>query len=165
MLADFLKVAHSNTARNIETCGVLAGVLRQDVLYITHLIIPKQRGNSDNCETIAEDELWIYQSENDLLTLGWIHTHPSQQCFLSSIDLHTQCGYQSMLPEACAIVLSPQYSPNCGIFRLTTPDGLKRIQGCPRSGFHPHDPPTTFRNCEHVSVVPGVGYVVVDMRS
>ena len=34
-----------------------------------------------------------------LLTLGWIHTHPTQTCFLSSVDLHTHCGYQSLLDE------------------------------------------------------------------
>jgi proteasome lid subunit RPN8/RPN11 len=27
--------------------------------------------------------------------LGWIHTHPSQSCFMSSIDVHTQAGYQA----------------------------------------------------------------------
>ena len=35
-----------------------------------------------------------------MMTLGWIHTHPSQSCFLSSVDLHTHCGYQSILDEA-----------------------------------------------------------------
>ena len=51
-----------------------------------------------------------YCSEDpSLLTLGWIHTHPTQTCFLSSVDLHTHCGYQSLLDEAVAIVLSPRF--------------------------------------------------------
>lgn len=42
-----------------------------------------------------------------IITLGWVHTHPRQTCFLSSVDLHTHCGYQSMLEEAVAVVLAP----------------------------------------------------------
>ena len=34
------------------------------------------------------------QDKRSLYPLGWIHTHPTQTCFLSSVDVHTQCGYQ-----------------------------------------------------------------------
>ena len=30
-----------------------------------------------------------------------------QTCFLSSVDVHTHCGYQTMLDEAIAIVMAP----------------------------------------------------------
>lgn len=69
-----------------------------------------------------EEELYDFCFSNELLTLGWIHvrafrlstdcaakfltlgsnglqTHPKQDCFLSSVDIHTQCGFQSILPE------------------------------------------------------------------
>ena len=40
------------------------------------------------------------QDKRSLYPLGWIHTHPTQTCFLSSVDVHTQCGYQVLrLPE------------------------------------------------------------------
>lgn len=45
-------------------------------------------------EMLNEEELFDYQYERGLMPLGWIHTHPTQTCFLSSIDVHTQCGYQ-----------------------------------------------------------------------
>ncbi len=35
------------------------------------------------------------QDRRALYPLGWIHTHPTQTCFLSSVDVHTQCGYQA----------------------------------------------------------------------
>jgi hypothetical protein len=46
---------------------------------------------------------------HDLITLGWIHTHPSQKCFLSSIDLHTQvrilgCSLAVAFVAACALL-------------------------------------------------------------
>lgn len=37
-------------------------------------------------------------------------THPTQTAFLSSVDLHTHCSYQMMLPEAIAIVCSPKFN-------------------------------------------------------
>lgn len=63
---------------------------------------------------------------------GWIHTHPRQECFLSSVDLHTHCGFQSLLPEAIAIVCAPRDRrlPNSS-FNLTAPptgSGLGIIQ-------------------------------------
>lgn len=39
-----------------------------------------------------------------------LQTHPSQTSFMSSVDLHTHCSYQLILPEAIAIVCSPKYS-------------------------------------------------------
>lgn len=38
-----------------------------------------------------------------------LQTHPTQTAFLSSVDLHTHCSYQLMLPEAVAIVCSPKH--------------------------------------------------------
>ena len=46
-----------------------------------------------------EEEIFDIQDQLNLITLGWIHTHPSQTAFLSSVDLHTQAGYQIMMPE------------------------------------------------------------------
>lgn len=90
----FLDIADANTRRNIETCGILAGKLSQNKFIITHCIIPKQKGTSDTCSTEQEHELCEVIDEYNLITLGWIHTHPSQTAFLSSIDLHTHYGYQ-----------------------------------------------------------------------
>ena len=40
---------------------------------ITHLIVPKQRGTPDSCDTENEEELFDVQDKYDLITLGWIH--------------------------------------------------------------------------------------------
>lgn len=90
----FLELAEANTLRNVETCGILAGKLAQNKFIITHCILPKQKGTSDTCSTEHEHELCEAIDENNLITLGWIHTHPTQTAFLSSIDLHTHFGYQ-----------------------------------------------------------------------
>lgn len=37
------------------------------------MILPKQRGGPDSCETLSEEELFDVQDQHDLITLGWIH--------------------------------------------------------------------------------------------
>jgi STAM-binding protein len=56
-------------------------------------------------------ELFEYVDTEGLMVCGWIHTHPTQTCFLSSRDLHTSVGYQVMLPESVAIVCAPSKVP------------------------------------------------------
>ncbi|KAJ1908804.1 hypothetical protein IWQ60_011516, partial [Tieghemiomyces parasiticus] len=111
ILGKFLAKARANTQRNLETCGILCGYLQREEFYLTTLLIPKQESTSDTCNTTNEEEIFQYQMENDLLTLGWIHTHPTQTCFMSSVDVHTHYSYQQMLREAVAIVCSPQHEP------------------------------------------------------
>ncbi|KAL3626577.1 hypothetical protein CASFOL_030126 [Castilleja foliolosa] len=107
IMDDFLRLARQNTSKNLETCGVLAGSLRNRVFHITTLIIPKQESTSDSCQTLNEEEIFDVQDKRSLFPLGWIHTHPTQTCFMSSVDLHTHYSYQVMLPEAVAIVMAP----------------------------------------------------------
>lgn len=48
-----------------------------DQLIITHVIISKQEGTSDTCTTSNEEEIFDYQDQHNLITLGWIHVSPS----------------------------------------------------------------------------------------
>jgi STAM-binding protein len=125
------------------------------------LLIPKQLSTSDTCATTHEEEIFAYQDKYKLLTLGWIHTHPTQSCFLSSVDLHTHCSYQGMLDEAIAIVVSPRHSPRYGAFRLTNPPGLDFILNCPeKSTFHPHPEDVWLYTTADARAAPGIGHVV-----
>ena len=45
-------------------------------------------------------------SREDIIMVGWIHTHPAYDVFLSSVDMHNQYEYQKMLKEFIAIVCS-----------------------------------------------------------
>lgn len=103
----FLSLALPNTRANLETCGILCGTLISNALFISKLVIPDQESTSDTCETVNESDLFDYVDGEDLMVLGWIHTHPTQTCFMSSRDLHTHCGYQVMMPESIAIVCAP----------------------------------------------------------
>lgn len=160
----FLVLAHSTTLQNIETCGILAGLVDQNQLVITHLIIPKQNATPDSCTTENEEEVFSIQDKHDLITLGWIHTHPSQTAFLSSVDLHTHCSYQLMMPEAIAIVCAPRYKDN-SIFSLTQNYGLDFIAKCTKTGFHPHpSEPPLFSIADHARLQSDLPVEVIDLR-
>jgi len=135
----FTSIASINTARNRETCGLLLGKDNGDRFIVTTLLIPKQHSTSDTCTMDEEELVMQFTEERSLITLGWIHTHPTQSCFMSSVDLHTHSGFQRMLPESFAVVCAPNSTPNYGIFRLTDPPGLKTILDCHvTEAFHPH---------------------------
>uniref|UniRef100_A0A3Q3G2Y8 STAM binding protein-like 1 n=1 Tax=Labrus bergylta TaxID=56723 RepID=A0A3Q3G2Y8_9LABR len=147
----FLLLADSNTTRGIETCGVLCGRLTHNEFMLTHVVIPKQSAGPDFCDMENVEELFSFQDQQNLLTLGWIHTHPTQTAFLSSVDLHTHCSYQLMLPEAIAIVCAPKHN-DTGVFKLTG-SGMSEVSGCRLKGFHPHSKePALFTVCKHVVV-------------
>ncbi|KAK2990273.1 hypothetical protein RJ640_014725 [Escallonia rubra] len=144
--------------------------IKNRVFHITTLIVPKQESTSDSCQTLNEEEIFEVQDKFSLFQLGWIHTHPSQTCFMSSVDLHTHYSYQIrhfsnflsassqiMLPEAIAIVMAPkdESSPH-GIFHLSDPGGVTVIRNCQQRGFHPHeeaeDGSPIYEHCSHVVV-------------
>lgn len=169
MMDEFLRLAKANTARNLETCGVLSGSLKKGTFFVSTLIIPKQEATSDTCQTLNEEEIFDYQDKRGLFSLGWIHTHPSQTCFMSSVDLHTHYAYQIMLQEAIAIVMAPTDVRPFGIFRLTDPGGVRVIQECQERGFHPHEEPPDgskiYDHCKHVYMNPKLQFDVVDLRA
>ncbi|KAK1316481.1 AMSH-like ubiquitin thioesterase 3 [Acorus calamus] len=169
MMECFLRIAESNTLKNLETCGVLAGKLKSRMFYVTTLVIPKQEATSDSCQTMNEEEIFDAQDTRSLIPLGWIHTHPSQTCFMSSIDLHTHYSYQIMLPEAIAIVMAPtDTSRNHGIFHLSDPGGVSVIRNCQQRGFHPHEEPPDgsplYEHCSHVYMNHNFEVEVLDLR-
>ncbi|XP_028651271.1 AMSH-like protease isoform X2 [Erpetoichthys calabaricus] len=159
---NFLVLADHNTARGIETCGILCGKLTRNEFVITHVVVPKQSAGPDHCDVENVEELFSFQDQHDLLTLGWIHTHPTQTAFLSSVDLHTHCSYQLMLPEAIAVVCSPKHN-DTKVFRLTDA-GMSEISACRNKGFHPHSKDIAlYEVCKH-TVLKEIKSIVLDLR-
>ncbi|KAJ7718858.1 Mov34-domain-containing protein [Mycena maculata] len=147
-LPRFPAIASVNTVRNMETCGLLLGweiVKGADTpatrarYVISTLLIPKQHATSDTCAMDEEEGVLSFTEAWGLITIGWIHMHPSQSCFMSSVDLHTHTSFQQMLPESIAVVCAPKSDPDFGIFRLTDPPGLQVVLKCnAKQAFHPH---------------------------
>ncbi|XP_057508635.1 AMSH-like ubiquitin thioesterase 2 isoform X5 [Actinidia eriantha] len=144
LMEDFLALAGDNTSKDLETCGVLGAFLEGGTFYVTTLIIPKQESSSNS-------------------------THPSQSCFMSSIDLHTQYSYQAMLPEAVAIVMAPtDTTRSYGIFRLSDPGGMNILKECRETGYHCHSEPSdgspVYEHCSNIYVNPNLRLEIYDLR-
>ncbi|XP_063980712.1 STAM-binding protein-like A [Diachasmimorpha longicaudata] len=164
MMTEFLKLSRPNTINNKETCGILAGSLVRNQLFVTHLLIPQQMGSPDSCVTHNEEDIFDYQDQHNLITLGWIHTHPTQTAFLSSVDLHTHCAYQLMMAEAIAVVCAPKYEET-GFFMLTPEHGLNFIARCRAVGFHPHpNEKSLYTHADHCKLDAMANVTVVDLR-
>ncbi|XWS22598.1 hypothetical protein CRYUN_Cryun29cG0050100 [Craigia yunnanensis] len=171
LMEDFLELAKDNTEKDLETCGVLGAFLEKGTFYVTTLIIPKQESTSNSCQAINEEEIFTIQNEGSLFPVGWIHTHPSQSCFMSSIDLHTQYSYQVMVPEAFAIVVAPtDNSRSYGIFRVSDPSGMSVLKECHEKGsqFHSHKESVNgspiYEHCTHVYKNSNLRFEIFDLR-
>ena len=99
LISKFLEVAKENSDNNIETLGTIGGQLYNNELRVTNLLIPKQTGTSDSCTMHGMEDVWEYHDKENILFLGWIHTHPGYSVYLSSVDMHNQYERQRMLPE------------------------------------------------------------------
>ena len=101
LISKFLDVAKVNSDKNIETLGTLGGQLSvcNNELRVTHLLIPKQTGTSDSCTMHGMEDVWETHEKENIISLGWIHTHPGYSVFLSSVDMHNHYERQRMLPE------------------------------------------------------------------
>ena len=115
---------------------MLCGSVSDERVMVSHLVLPKQSGTHNTVEMTDDANHDAFLIESGLQVLGWIHTHPTQTAFLSSVDLHTQFGYQALLPEAAAVVCAPIYGVNKWL-RLT-PEGMKLVGDCTFRGFHEH---------------------------
>ena len=171
----FLSKASNNTRNNLETCAFLCGKVKRNAVFITSLVFPAQTATSDMCEMVNEEDLFDYCEKEDVETFGWIHTHPTQTCFMSSRDLHTHAGFQQMTAEFIAIVCAPskgntEYGRDWGIYRLTDPPGRAAILACKNEGiFHLHQTENLYTDAwsgaGHVLELPNASFKVADLRT
>nr|XP_048322494.1 AMSH-like ubiquitin thioesterase 2 isoform X3 [Ziziphus jujuba var. spinosa] len=161
---------HSKSYKEASSSNTLQDVhIKRGTLYVTTLIIPKQESTSSTCLAINDEEIFAIQNERSLIPVGWIHTHPSQSCFLSSVDLHTQYSYQVMVPEAFAIVMAPtDTSRSNGIFRLSDPGGMSVLRECQEQGFHSHKETANgspiYEHCSNVYKNSNLRFEIFDLR-
>jgi len=163
LMDKFLRIAKDNSNKGIETLGTLGGSLCNDRLVISHLVIPRQTGKGDSCTMEGLEDVWDVHDKENIIFLGWIHTHPEYDVFLSSVDMHNQYEWQHMLPEALAIVCSIKFD-QIGFLNLTK-EGLAEIGKCDKVDFHPHSKePPLFEAANHVEVDQGGRVNVKDLR-
>jgi proteasome lid subunit RPN8/RPN11 len=145
LVRDFIALSAAATATppsGIETCAYLLGRDTGAEYVVTVLFAPEQRGNSDHCEVTeaGDTAVAVFCISEQLMELGWVHTHPSQGCFMSAVDLHTHLHHQDTLAEAVALVVAPN-DPSAGpggryaAFRLTDATTPPHVLTSPQPDF------------------------------
>ena len=96
-----------------EVAGLLIGKYekKQDILEVWDAISGNQKASSAfvylDEEVMAATYEWITRERPGLYIVGWYHSHPGFNLFLSTIDIETQKRYQMMFPKAVAMVVDP----------------------------------------------------------
>ena len=137
---EFVKRAKENSESDPpkETGGYLGGFETEDGDFVCDLLlIPNQVGYPDRFNEIETEPAKTVVHYNRV-PVGFIHTHPGNySAFLSSIDLHVQCTFQTQVPESIAIVHSVRYN-NTPEFHLTEV-GLAVLSSCRENDNHLHN--------------------------
>jgi len=94
-----------------EVYGFLIGQIENNNV-IVHEAIPMVHGGATEVE--FEEQHYIEAAEvnekvaaKGFFIVGWYHSHPGLQIFLSSVDIKNHIGYQGINQKAIALVIDP----------------------------------------------------------
>lgn len=119
-----------------EVYGFLVGKIESNNVVV-YEAIPMVHGGSTEVEFKEEHYVEAAEAndkvaEKGFFLVGWYHSHPGLQIFLSSVDIQNHIGYQGLNPKAIALVIDPsKISPTYTgfeIFKLNNPSD-------PNSGY------------------------------
>jgi proteasome lid subunit RPN8/RPN11 len=104
-------VKHAASSIHKEVAGLLIGKSSGQYLEIWDAVTGEQYGtpayvhlDEEVMARVAED---LSRLGKGLYIVGWYHSHPGLDVFLSPTDIDTQRRYQAMYPKAVALVVDP----------------------------------------------------------
>jgi len=141
----FQTFAEENMTNNVESLGILLGKRSfsqeagRDIWIVEALFLPRQTGTDTTCQCAANHDASVLVAlceSHSWTQIGWLHTHPRFESFLSSVDQHCQAAHQSTLPEYIAGVMDKR---NCMKYFQLTALGLEYASACTSPDhFHEH---------------------------
>ncbi|MEM1940431.1 MAG: Mov34/MPN/PAD-1 family protein [Candidatus Caldarchaeum sp.] len=104
-------VKHAASSLQREVAGLLVGKSAGKVLEIWDAVTGEQYGTPAYVQLdemvmarVAEE---LSKSDKNLYIVGWYHSHPGLDVFLSPTDIDTQKRYQALFSKAVALVVDP----------------------------------------------------------
>lgn len=108
---------HSIKGNEIEIMGVLLGIVINNKFIVTRTFALPVQGTETRVNAQSESYEYMVQYIDELIdngkvstnekVVGWYHSHPGYDCWLSSIDMMTQDLNQSFQDPYVAIVVDP----------------------------------------------------------
>ena len=149
VVAKFKIFAENNFKAGIESLGYLFGKkvhiakYKRELWVVECLFLPLQTGTKDTCQVSSSHraERVVELCEKSKWELvGWIHTHPTYDAFLSSVDQHMHFMWQRDNKDCVAAVVGRD--GNTQFFRLSDAgmDFIPKCTGDGPDGFHVHPP-------------------------
>lgn len=131
----FERIAAENTARGLQTIGLLAGKpfhgKERTRGTITALVIPSQTSLSHSCDIRYETDVTQLLRVKDLAQLGFIQMCPNlTRLSVSPAAVKMLAPLQQSIPEAVSIIVAPQDPKRLSAFALSDPEGLKFALEC-----------------------------------
>ena len=119
VLDEFVKASQpmKKTRNDIEFMGFLLGTIEEDtkVVKVTCVFIPKQAGECDKVGQTSEKTnlaLLNASEKHNACLVGWVHSHPTFDAYLSSVDLHQHAQIQDSVDHAVAVVFDKNDDPS-----------------------------------------------------
>lgn len=131
---------------------------KKTALFVEGIYIPKQSGDFYTVAEMDNDSsgLVSHLEKSGTKVIGWVHSHPTFDAFLSSVDQHVQHQLQSEFPKSIAVVFDQHKWAR--VLRLTEA-GMKTVEDCSEDATvsHPHSLPLEelFTDVEYFTVLSG----------
>ena len=105
-------------------------------IVITSLVFPDQVSDENGVQPDLNPEYISIVEEKGLVAIGWIHSHPHQTCYFSSVDMHAHHALQASIPYSFGIVYAREDKT---LPIALTQKGMETIGECSDFGFHTHE--------------------------
>lgn len=111
-LASFKILEHAIKGGAIEIMGMLVGTTRGDQIIVFDSYELPVEGTETRVNAQNESYEYMVQYMSEMVPesqtiVGWYHSHPGYDCWLSNIDMHTQDLNQNYQDPYVAIVVDP----------------------------------------------------------
>lgn len=145
-------LGHAIKGNEIEVMGILLGITLNNKFIVTRTFeLPVEgtetrvNAQSESYEYMVQYVSQLINDEDELPTnekvVGWYHSHPGYDCWLSGIDMRTQDLNQSFQDPYVAIVVDPLKSDeegklSIGAFRTIKNDSSNDTSGVEDLSFY-----------------------------
>lgn len=108
-------LGHASRGGSIEIMGMLVGTTRGDQIIVFDSYELPVEGTETRVNAQSESYEYMVQYMSEMVPkthtiVGWYHSHPGYDCWLSNIDMHTQDLNQNYQDPYVAIVVDPTKS-------------------------------------------------------